>query len=118
VEFTVGRGTGKQVTDREHSLPGEFQFQTGIPERELLPLRVDPPLVEMNKLFLLLTTLVLAASVTVAQTPEPKARLLALIKEVETQQAQMIDNQGKIQSKLATIGEAVRTSRIWSSRSN
>ncbi|HJT45282.1 MAG TPA: hypothetical protein VJ721_03325 [Chthoniobacterales bacterium] len=55
---------------------------------------------------------------SVAETPQPDPRLAALIKEIETQQAQIIDNQGKIESKLTTIGEAVRTSRIWSSRSN
>ena len=55
---------------------------------------------------------------SVAQTPEPNERLLALIKEVETQQAQVTANQGKIEHKLAEIGEAIRVARIFSSRSN
>lgn len=54
----------------------------------------------------------------IAQTPEPNERLLTLIKEVETQQAQITANQGKIESKLTEVGEAIRVARIFSSRSN
>ncbi|HLW36664.1 MAG TPA: hypothetical protein VKS98_13505 [Chthoniobacterales bacterium] len=55
---------------------------------------------------------------SVAQTPQPNAKLLELVKEVEAQQAQITDNQGKIETKLAAIGDTIRVSRIFSSRSN
>jgi hypothetical protein len=54
----------------------------------------------------------------IAQTPEPNGRLLMLIKEVDTQQAQITANQGKIESKLTEIAETIRVARIFSSRSN
>ncbi|HST31666.1 MAG TPA: hypothetical protein VLK27_12600 [Chthoniobacterales bacterium] len=72
----------------------------------------------MNRLFLLLTATSLGISASVAQTPDPnEAKLLALIKEVETQQAQMAANQKQIETKLADIGETVRVARIYASRS-
>lgn len=44
------------------------------------------------------------------------AALTALLTEVATQQAAIIDNQAKIDAKLATIGESVRVARIFVSR--
>ena len=44
-------------------------------------------------------------------------KLLALIKEVQTQQAQMAENQEQIEAKLTDIGETVRTARIYAGRS-
>jgi hypothetical protein len=54
----------------------------------------------------------------VAQTPDAnqEQKLLALIKEVQTQQAQMAENQKEIEQKLADIGETVRTARIYAGR--
>jgi hypothetical protein len=54
----------------------------------------------------------------VAQTPEAAdgEKLLALVKEVETQQAQIADNQAKIEAKLADVSEAIRVARIFSKR--
>jgi hypothetical protein len=72
----------------------------------------------MKKVLVLLWAALLVGFTSFAQAPEPNQRLVALIKDVEIQQAQITDNQGKIESKLATIGEAIRVSRIWSSRSN
>lgn len=46
-----------------------------------------------------------------------EAKLIALIKQVETQQAQMAENQKKIEEKLADIGETVRVARIFAERS-
>jgi len=54
-------------------------------------------------------------SFSAAQTPDPnqEQKLLALIKEVQTQQAQLAENQAKIEEKLA---ETIRTTRIYSKR--
>lgn len=55
-----------------------------------------------------------------AQTPPPNPdaqQLLALLKEVQTQQAQIAANQTKIETKLAEVTETVRVARIFSSRS-
>lgn len=45
------------------------------------------------------------------------AQVLALVKEVQAQQTVMAENQAKIEAKLATVAEAVRVARIYSSRS-
>jgi hypothetical protein len=57
---------------------------------------------------------------SVAQTPDPKddqEKLLALVKEVQAQQAQIAANQTKIDAKLADLAETLRVARIFSSRS-
>jgi hypothetical protein len=43
-------------------------------------------------------------------------QLLALAKEVQGQQAAIADNQTKIDAKMATIAEALRQARIYSTR--
>ena len=43
-------------------------------------------------------------------------QVLALAKEVQGQQAAIADNQTKIDAKMATIAEALRLARIYSSR--
>ena len=50
-----------------------------------------------------------------ANAPDPQ--VLALLKEVQAQQAQLAENQAAIDAKLAAIAEAVRVARIYSSRS-
>ncbi len=50
------------------------------------------------------------------QGASQEQRLLALVKEVQTQQAVIAENQEKIAGKLATIAEAVRLARIFASR--
>lgn len=55
-----------------------------------------------------------------AQTPAAKPdeqELLTLVKEVQTQQAQIVANQTQIDSKLADLAETIRVARIYSSRS-
>jgi hypothetical protein len=47
------------------------------------------------------------------QTPQ---QVLALVKEVQAQQTLIAENQAKIDAKLATVAEAVRVARIYSSR--
>ncbi len=71
----------------------------------------------MKKL-LLLAALGLFASPIDAQSPTPSddKELQALLKEVQAQQAVIADNQAKIDAKLATLGEAIRIARIYSSR--
>jgi hypothetical protein len=72
----------------------------------------------MKKTFLLLATALLGITASVAQTPDPnqEAKLLALIKDIQTQQAQLAENQAKIEEKLAVVSEAVRTARIYAKR--
>jgi hypothetical protein len=75
----------------------------------------------MSRTFsLLLSMAVLGTSSIYAQAPTPQTKddqeLLALIKEVQAQQAQIADNQAKIETKLAEVAEAIRVARIYSSR--
>jgi len=68
---------------------------------------------------LILPAVLFTISFSSAQTPDAnqEQKLLALIKEVQAQQAQMTENQGQIESKLTEIGEAVRVARIYAGRS-
>lgn len=70
-------------------------------------------------LALLLPATLMVMSFSGAQTPDAnqEQRLLALIKEVQTQQTQMAENQKTIETKLAEIGETVRVARIFAGRS-
>jgi len=70
-------------------------------------------------LALLVPGTLLVMSFSAAQTPDAnqEQKLLALIKEVQTQQAQMSENQKKIETKLVEIGETVRIARIYAGRS-
>jgi hypothetical protein len=72
----------------------------------------------MNKVLLLITTTLIAVTAGVAQTPDAnqEAKLLALVKEVQTQQAQLAANQAKIEEKLTALAETIRTARIYTSR--
>jgi hypothetical protein len=65
-----------------------------------------------------MATALIGVASTVAQAPEAnqEATLLALIKEVQTQQAQLAENQAKIEEKLATVSETIQTARIYSKR--
>jgi opacity protein-like surface antigen len=68
---------------------------------------------------ILLAALLSMVSLSVAQTPDAnqEQKLLALIKDVQTQEAQMAENQKNIETKLAEIGETVRVARIYAGRS-
>jgi hypothetical protein len=67
---------------------------------------------------LLLGLFLFVASISVAQTPQAnqEQKLLALIKDVQTQQAQLAENQAKIEEKLAAVTETIRTARIYTKR--
>jgi len=57
-------------------------------------------------------------SLATAQTPDAnqEQKLLALVKEVQTQQAEMADNEKKIEEKLTDLTETIRTARIYTKR--
>jgi hypothetical protein len=59
----------------------------------------------------------LLASASAVEPPKESQQLLALVKEVQAQQAAIADNQTKIDAKLVTVAEAIRLARIYSSRS-
>jgi len=68
-------------------------------------------------LALLLPGTMFVMSFSAGQTPaNQEQKLLALIKEVETQQAQLAENQAKIEEKLAEVTETIRAARIYSKR--
>jgi hypothetical protein len=71
----------------------------------------------MKKITLLLALAVLAGSIG-AQMPAPndQRQLELLLKEVQAQQLEIADNQTQIDTKLASLGEAIRVARIYSSR--
>ena len=43
-------------------------------------------------------------------------QIVAILREVQAQQAAIADNQTKIEAKLAAVAEALRVARIYSSR--
>jgi hypothetical protein len=68
----------------------------------------------------LVATSLLAFFTIDAQTPATKTDeqdVLTLVKEVQAQQAQIVANQTKIDSKLTDLAETIRVARIFSSRS-
>jgi cytochrome c-type biogenesis protein CcmH/NrfF len=76
-----------------------------------------------NLTALTLSAVLLTISFSGAQTPDAnqeqknqEQKFLALVKEVQTQQAQMAENQKQIETKLAAINETVRTARIYAGR--
>jgi dihydrodipicolinate synthase/N-acetylneuraminate lyase len=50
------------------------------------------------------------------ESEREQQQIVALAKEVQGQQAAIADNQTKIDAKLATIAEALRLARIYSTR--
>jgi len=60
----------------------------------------------------------LAISPFFAQTPNAgeEERINALIKEIQTQQATIADNQTKLEERLAALAETIRQARIYASR--
>jgi hypothetical protein len=103
-----------------HAFRSPISRHQTITEHELLLLGVHPRFVAMNRISvsLLLAAGLLAISASLAQTPDAnqEAKLLALIKEVQTQQAQLAENQAKIEEKLSAVSEIIRTARVYTKR--
>ena len=61
---------------------------------------------------------VLAAVPLTAQTADTENdQLLRAVKELTAKQAQLVDNEGKIETKVSDLAEAIRVARIYMSRS-
>jgi len=69
-------------------------------------------------LAVLFSATLLVLPFSLAQTPNSaqEEQVLALIKQVQIQQAQIIDNQVKIESKLTDVAELIRVARLFSAR--
>jgi hypothetical protein len=77
-------------------------------------------LMQRISIAILVAVIPLALLSSAAQAPDPKEeqrQLLALVKEVQAQQEQIVANQAKIDAKLADLAETLHTARIFSSRS-
>ena len=71
----------------------------------------------MKKLALVaLLALAPLAETLAVDPPAQEQQLIALAKEIQAQQALIAANQAKIEASLATVTEAVRVARIYSSR--
>ena len=74
----------------------------------------------MKHLALALSAALALAASSHAQAPNAQAQqdqqMLAVIRELQTQQTAIAENQAKIDAKLATVTEALRLARIYSSR--
>ena len=67
---------------------------------------------------LILPAVLITISFSSAQTSEAnqEQKLLALIKEVQAQQAQMAENQTKIDAKITELEATIHDARIYSKR--
>ena len=63
-----------------------------------------------------LAAVLLAPPPSQGQAAADDAAVAALVEDVAKQQTAILDNQAKIDAKLATIGESVRVARIFVSR--
>ena len=63
-----------------------------------------------------LAAVLLAPMPSQGQAGADDAALTVVVNDIAAQQAAIIDNQTKIDAKLATIGESVRVARIFVSR--
>jgi hypothetical protein len=82
-------------------------------EHDLLP-HGEAAFFSMKFFFYLALIALMTAAPIAAQGPVSKddQELLNLIKEVQAQQAQIADNQTKIESKLAELAETIRVARL------
>ena len=69
-------------------------------------------------LALALSATLTRASAVYGQTPHTgdAQKILELVKELQVQQRQIDDNQGKIDAKIAELAETIRVARIEASR--
>jgi hypothetical protein len=63
-----------------------------------------------------LLTVPLLPAVEPMPTEAEQQQVLAVMKEIQTQQATIAENRAKIDEKLAAVAEAIRVARIYSSR--
>jgi len=67
-----------------------------------------------------LITAIFLAGLTAVSAAEPskesEQQVAALTKEVQTQQTAILENQTKINERMATIAEALRMAKIYASR--
>jgi len=64
----------------------------------------------------ILITAIFASVPLIAQTPGADDHLLQLVRDLSTKQAQLADNQGKIETKMTDFAEAIRVARLFMSR--
>ena len=70
----------------------------------------------MRRLLVFLGLILPIFSAGLAQAPTDEQRVLDLVKQVQTQEAQIADNQAKIDEKMATLAETIRVGRIFAGR--
>lgn len=74
----------------------------------------------MTRHFAAISLMIVAAVLPLAaQAPDAsdQEQLFAIVKEVQTQQAQIADNQTKIEAKLVELAETIRVARIFAGKS-
>ena len=69
----------------------------------------------LSAVLAIMVTLVCSGSAQTPAKPDEQA-VLALVQQVQAQQAEIAANQAKIDAKLAEVAEAVRVARIFAGR--
>jgi len=117
VEFIDCDDERQAVYGPRLSIHASFSGEKSTAEHELLRNCLSQLLQMKRTLLALLFPATLLISSSIAQTPDPKEQqLAALIKEVQAQQAQIAENQAKIDAHLADLAETIRVARIFSKR--
>ena len=72
----------------------------------------------MTQRFFVVLSVVIDAAVTYGQglNPPEGEKLVQLVRELQATQAQVADNQSKIDIKIAEVAEAIRVAKIEASR--
>ena len=70
----------------------------------------------MKRIITAIFALSLISVANAAESSPQDPQVIALIKEIQTQQATIVSNQSKIDSRMADVAEALRVARIYSSR--
>jgi hypothetical protein len=66
---------------------------------------------------ILMVSVLAAVPLTAQTTDTENDQLLKAVKELTAKQAQLVDNEGKIETKVSDLAEAIRVARIYMSRS-
>lgn len=95
-------------------------LETASPEHDLLAhegnARFQMKRIISTSVLGLFALLIASGSAQSPPAPNKEQELLALVKEVQAQQAQIAGNQAKIDGKMAEVVEAVRIARIFAGR--